>query len=446
MILNPQTNRLLILSAAVVCFLVPRTIHAKENTAIPYPSNVALYKADGFIKNKEYRKAIEVLKSFQAKRPKGRKPGDPDPEGYEHYLIYFTLGNCYVMLEKIPEAIPNYKLSLERKSDFSSGWLNLAKCWYDLKKFAEAGKCFLKGYETSEKKDPEILYYSAVSFTLSADHEQALSVWEYLLEAHGSEIKLEWKEALIRGCLAGKQPRRALPHIETLAEKTDGKKQKQWQEILLHQYLSLGMNRKALDYANLLTRKYPLESKWWKALAHLHLSENRYENALIALTVYGFLDPLAEKEKKLLGDLNTALGIPIQAARFYEELVTGRSEKIDPEIIKKLAYCYTRLCQPEKAFECVEKGLNRVSDTELLMLKGQLLYEMQRYREAITVFEASTGMKKDPGRAWIMMGYAAWNVGEIQKARQAFENASQYPHHRKSAQQFLRRLKEMPHR
>jgi hypothetical protein len=35
----------------------------------------------------------------------------------------------------------------------------------------------------------------------------------------------------------------ALPYMEELAKKTQGKKQKEWREMLLYQYMSLKMER-----------------------------------------------------------------------------------------------------------------------------------------------------------------------------------------------------------
>ncbi len=405
----------------IFCLLDPLYGYTAQKDDIPFPARITLDKAYLFLEKKEILKAIEILESFQAKGEKTLKPGALDRKGYRHYMIYFTLGNCYLMLDSPSEAVSHYQSALTKKPDFSPGWMNLAKCYYDLNQHVEAGRSFLKGYDTADEKKPEALYYSAVSFLVAEDNKKALEVFERLLALHNDQIKIEWKESLVQAYLACEKPHKALPYIEELAEKTSGKKKKQWQEVLLYQYVSLQMKTKALNYAGWLTKKYPLEPKWWKALANLHLSENRYEKALVALTIYSFLKPLSEQEKKFMADLNLTLGIPIQAARFYEDII---SKKMEPETTKRLVHSYLSLHNSQKALESIEKGLNHVSDDKLLMLKGQILYEMEKYREAMAAFEETTRKNPDMGQAWLMLGYAAWNADDISKARHAFKNAA----------------------
>lgn len=429
-----KKNIFLFVISLIFCLWVPLYGNAAQNNDdIPLPARMVLYKANGFLENKQINKAIEVLESFRAKGEKG----------YRHHLISFTLGNCYLMQNTPSKAISLYQSALKEKRDFSTAWMNLAKCYHDLNQPMEAGRAFLKGYDTAEEKKAETLYYSAVSFLVAEKNKKALEVFERLLTLHKDQIRIEWKESLVQTYLACDQPRKALPYIEELAKKTTGKKKKQWQEVLLYQYISLNMKTKARDYAEWLTKQYPLEPKWWKALANLHLSENRYKKAVVALTAYGFLKPLSKQEKQLMADLYSSIGIPIKAADFYEDILL---KKMDPEIVKRLVHSYLNLHNPQKALETVEKGLKHISDDKLLILKGQVLYEMERYREAITAFEKTGSKNPERGQAWLMIGYAAWHVDDIQKARRAFQNAAKYPKQRETAQKVLRRLEKLPSR
>ncbi len=71
-----------------------------------------------------------------------------------------------------------------------------------------------------------------------------------------------------------------------------------------------GDSKNALKYAVSLTRKYPLEPKWWKALASLYLKNNDLKHGLAALVSYGFLTPLKNNEILLATDLYLSLNIP----------------------------------------------------------------------------------------------------------------------------------------
>lgn len=94
------------------------------------------------------------------------------------------------------------------------------------------------------------------------------------------------------------QPRRALPLIRKLAEQRSGETKIRWQEILLYHYLRLDMRAEALSYATVLTRSECSRAIWWKALAHVHLSNGCARKALAAFTIYSYLRPLTSEEKK----------------------------------------------------------------------------------------------------------------------------------------------------
>jgi len=402
---------------------------AKDN--IPLPAHVVLFKAQRLMEKAKYTQAVRILKTFQDKDKKTWRPGDPDPKGRHHYLVAFTLANCHLMAEQPAKAIPHYREAVSAKPDFSSGWMNLAKCLYDLHHYVQAGRAFLKGYETAAEKKPEILYYAAVCLLTADANDQALLLFERLLKRHPRDIKTEWQEAIAQAYLGAGRPVKALPFIEALSEITTGARQMQWQEIRLQQYLALDMKAKALSYVQRLIGQYPTGPKWWLGLAHLHLNENRYKPALTALTVKSFLAPLTAQETMLAADLNMTLGIPVQAVRFYEKLF---SEKQTADGLMKIARGYLRLHQPETALKWLDKGVGRQhTPKRLLLLKAEILYELEKYAEAATAFTAAAHQKFKPGYAWLMAGYAAGATGNAAEAQMAFQQAAKYPKQRKAA-------------
>lgn len=457
--LIPSLKKAFLCFSAILLLFTPLLAYAGEKSpGIPHAANTALFKAHKLLEKKDPAGALNVLESFQAKQPKGMKPGDSDPRGYQHYYINFTLGNCCleladsskptaekensytIKLNYIQKAIACYRASITVKPDFSPAWLNLAKSYYDLKDYNEAGSCFLRSFETSEEKRPETLYYSAVSFMAAEENKRSLEIFEQLISLYKDEIKLEWKEMPAQLYLACDLPLRALPYIEELAEKLPGKKRKQWQEILLYQYITLGMKSKAMAYAKRLTKEDPIEPKWWKGLAHIYFSEERYKDALIPFTICSYLAPLSDQEKKLLADLNLSLGIPVQAMRYYEDLL---AKKEDPDIYKLLIHAYLSLHKPDKAIETIEMALKYSSQEGLWMLKGHILYENERHKEAMQAFEKAAKQMSDPGQAWLMTGYAAWNANDLSKARQAFTKALNYPKQKDKAREALRRVERI---
>lgn len=414
--------------------------HSGQADHIPRAAQMAIHKAQKHMEKKQFAQAIDALEKFREKG-KTRNPDTPDAKGYRHYLVHFTLGNCYLMTRKYSAAEARYRTTVTLNPDFHQGWMNLAKCCYDMEAHLKAGYAFLKGYGTAPEKDPETLYFGAVCFMSGGDSKRALGIFHRLLKAHPTAvIKLEWKEAMVQAYFDCDQPRKALPFIEALSEQTKGEKRRRWQEVRLHTYLSLDMKKKALNYVNRLIREYPTEARWWKGLAHLYLKENRYRPALTALTIKGFLEPFTAREEKIVADLNMTLGIPIQAVRFYEKLAKGKSGR---DAAYGAAQGYLRLHQPEKALKWVEKGLSgEKNNPRLLLLKGELLYALKRYTEATVAFERAAREKTSSGRAWLMAGYAAWNAKDISSTRRAFKNAALHKKHKKAALKALRQVEQ----
>lgn len=410
----------------------------QDSPEIPLPAHMILIKANGFIEKDELQQAIHTLEEFRAEGREKHKPGKSDRHGYTHYLIDFTLANCYLLTDNIRKAVPLYASTVEKSPDFTPAWLNLAKGYYDLGEFVDAARCFIKSYETDENKVAERLYYAAVCYTSASENSKALDTFERILADHPGDVKLEWKETLVQIYFNLDRPRSALPYIEELAAQTTGRKKKQWQELLLNIYMTLNMKQKALDYARFLTREYPTEAKWWKALAHLHLSENRFKPGLVAMTVYGHLTPLSADEKKLMAELNLSVGVPVEATRYYEDMLKA---EYDQKIVKRLAESFMLLHRPSEALKWVKKGLEHSDDPELAMMQGNLLYELKQFDEAMAVFE-SLGRREaqDAGQAHLMAGYCAWNTDDLEKARRAFQMAAKYPAQKKTARRLLRQL------
>jgi tetratricopeptide (TPR) repeat protein len=307
-----------------------------------------------------------------------------------------------------------------------------------LSQHAAAGRCFKKAYETSSEKNPEHLYYSAAAYLMAEDYPQSIDGFDQLFTLHPDSIKPEWKEHMVHALLAADRPRRALPFIRELVRIYNGDKQIQWQEILLHQYMQLDMQQDALNLAHTLTRQTPTLAKWWKALAHIQLNAEHYEDALMALTIYSFLVPLSMDEKKLLADLNLQLNIPVKAAPLYE---TCLKEKPDKRMLQQLAVAYRQLGKPETAIAAIDAVDPDSDDVDIMLLKGELYYSLEQFEQAVEAYKKAARNKgRHVGRAWLMAGYAAWQLNDIAVSKDAFTKAAEHRQQLEAANKALKRL------
>jgi len=407
---------------------------------VPYLAQAFLLKAQTLMKAEKFSQAAAILRSFQNQGESRGGVASDTESPYHHYLVDFTLANCYLMMHVPQKALPHYQAALKRNPEFRAGWVNLGRCSYELKEYPTAAEAFYKAYLLGEdEKDPQFLYFTAVAWFMSGKQDEALNYLRLLFKNHPNNIKLEWREVYVQACLATGQARRALPFIEILSEESTGPRKLQWQEIRLQQYQALKMNNKALAYVTKLIQEDPLRVMWWRGLAHFHLREKHYRQALVALIISGYLEPLDDSGMRLVADLNQFLRIPIEAARYYEILAQG---EVNLELTRRLVDSYRALHRPNRALEWVEQGLLKTPDPTLFMIQGELLFELKKYHEAERSFIAAARTPRQAGPAWLMAGYAALNLGEYSRARKNLEVAAKYSKQRRIAEQILLQLDE----
>jgi predicted Zn-dependent protease len=137
------------------------------------------------------------------------------------------------------------------------------------------------------------------------------------------------------------------------------------------------MKQKALAYARYLTRTHPEDPGWWKALAHVHLTDNRFEKALAAMLSYSYLTPLTREESRLVADLYLSCNIPLSAARQYEIWLAQHgdtlTEKQILERIKTISRAWLSAGNPYQAMAWAKKGLAKKEDPELVSIRDYVL-------------------------------------------------------------------------
>ena len=377
-----------------------------------------LKRSNRLVEKNELEKAIDVLKTYE--------PGKAD-----YYMIQFEIGNCYMIGKQYNEANKAYLNAIKSNETYGPSWHNLANSYLELDQYEKAANAFKTAYDRYDPKKPDILYYAASSYYAADKPAEALKTFNRLISLHPDNIKLEWQQVRVQILLANDMVKAVLPVLEQLAAELTGDKQKEWQEFLLYHYLTLEMNKNALAYVRNLTKTAPLEIRWWKALAQIALSMDRYKEALVALTVYGHLTPLSIDEKKLMADLYLMLDIPGQSTAILEELLAANT---DTALIEKIVYGYTAQHKPEDALKWIEKGVSSdPKNIKLLMLKGEVLFQIKEYVEAKKTFHRVIAQDKNEGKAWLMMGYAAWYGEDLNTAISAMKQAAKFPKQKKAA-------------
>lgn len=435
-----QTLIAILTGAMVVGLQVSHAAAGQDGQQLPASVRVVLSQVNRLIEKADYDGAVEKLTAFQAR-------GGPSPAGddaaagvYRHPMIDLVLGSCLLCQGRYADAEMTLTRATRHMPERTAAWLNLAKACYEQGKHALAATHFAEAYDRAEKKQPDHLYYSAAAYLMARRYKRAVAAFERLQTHHPDRIEPAWRAHWVNALLSDGRARRALPHIRTLIAQYDGKERIRWQEVLLYQYIQLDMTDQARRYAHTLTSEAPTVARWWKLTGQIDLNVGRYETALAALTIYGYLTPLSDQEKRLWADLSLQLGIPVQAAPVYEQMLAADP---DPKVLKNLVAAYRRLGRSEAALAELEKHAGLAEDPELTMLEADLLYDLKRYEAASAAYlQAAREEHRRTGQAWLMAGYAAWQAKDIDTSRRAFEQAAQFKSQRRSALLAMRQLKQ----
>lgn len=417
----------MLLLCLVLLFLASAApVMADEN--IPISVRRVVLQAQALMDKQQYAEAILVLDK-QCQRPQ------------HHFLIDFTIGNIYLLSERKAQAIVWYKAALVQRPQHGGAWLNLAQCYYAGEHYAEAAKAFEEGYRNRTPAQSQLLYNASLAYIQAQLPADALVLLTQLLSDFPDAILNSWRGALVQVYMQLDQPRQTLIHLQILAQQTVGDEQRRWRELLVQQYLVLKMTDEALELVQFLTGVDGLESRWWSLLTHLHLEAGRYPEGLVALKVVAYLRPLKPKELRLLADLHLNLGVPQQALQYYTQLQLEQPH--DSRLLTRLAHASLNLHRPEQALLWTRQSKCDPPDLALLQFQGQLLFSLKLYPEAVALFGRIAKLEKEPGAAWLMQGYAAWNGELWLQARRAFDQAKRYPAQRNRAKQLLRQLAEI---
>ncbi len=296
----------IVLSSLMIIISFSSVLHADSITSgrLPLEAGICISQAGDLAKKGKIKKAVDLLENFKAKKNKADEL-TARKRGYTHYYIDFMLGNYYMALAgHVPPDNPGLKKQYRKKAADS--------------------------YRNAVAKNPDL-------------SPGWLNLAKCLYES--KQMSLAAK-AFVKGYETGKKKDGVYLYYASIcfAEAKD--------------------NKNAIKYAVFLTKKYPLEPRWWKALSSLYLRNNQLKKGLAALVSCGFLTPLNHNEISLAADLYQSLDIPLKAAFFYEKLL---HEKKNKKTINKIVYAYMQANDTEKAIKWIDKGLVLYqSDKDLL--------------------------------------------------------------------------------
>jgi len=360
-------------------------------TLLPLKARLALFKAQEKRDAGDYQGSAKILYDFLAKNPRD-----------DNYLVRYYLALSYTQAGEPAKALDHFQACVAADSTFAPGWAKLAETAYNLGSFRIASSAFMRSYALDVQKPPELLYYAAAAYYL------------------------------------GGEPAKAVPMLQDLVSGSHGRPKMEWFRTLLAACSGAGEVEAGKEAASRMLDQYADDPDAWHVVFQFFASIKEYREAVLALTIQGFLRPLSRDEGRTLGDLYSAIGVPAQASVYYERSI---GETAPPQDFERLASVYLASYDLGSALETITRALRKEPTARLYSLLGDLHLTERDFGEAYDAYAKCAEMDSTRGRTYLMMGYCAYELGKGRDAIANLERAAKFPDQEKTALDLLNRIK-----
>jgi len=320
----------------------------------------------------------------------------------DHYLIEYELGRMLAGLERPEEARAAFRRATQLEERHAESWLSLGELAYQAGDYEEAATAIHRGYLLTPGRPAHLLYAAAAARILVGRQAEALPLLEELVYERSELAKLDWYRALIAACLETGDRERG-------------------QRAVAH-----------------LLERHRSQPDAWQLAYQYHVGATEYREAAVALTVMGYLRPLSEGEQVQLGNLYTAAGLPALAGESY---AAALGDSAGPGEFERLASAYLAAHDRAAALATLEKALATAPSARLWSLLGDLRYLESDFAAAQAAYARCAELDPESGRALLMQGYCAFELGRRQEAVGLLEQAAAFAEQAEPAGRLLTRLR-----
>jgi tetratricopeptide (TPR) repeat protein len=361
---------------------------------LPRDARLALYEAQQFMEQGKLEQAVLELEQYVTDHAKKD----------DSFLMRYHLASVLVQVDRRDQALAEYEKSVALEPRYGPAWLGLGETAYGLGQYGRAAEALTKGYELSEEKRPDVLYYAAAAQVLAGDAAGAIPVMEKLTAGTYGEPKFEWYRGLVSACLQAEDRERGSAAVSSMLA-TFGTRADAW-------YL-------AFQYG---------------------ASVGDYRQAAIALTVTGYLRPLTKQETLQLGDLSAAIEAPAAAAGYY---TAAAGDSASASEVERIASAYLASYETDEALAVLEAGIRTEPTYRLWSLLGDLHFMEKRYTPAYDAFAECARLSPEEPRPQLLLGYCAMELGQYEDAIGHLAVAAETESYAERAQMLIRRAQKL---
>jgi tetratricopeptide (TPR) repeat protein len=298
----------------------------------------------------------------------------------------FILGNAYYAAGQYEKSEASYRSAIGAFPTFLRAWVNLGILYYSTDRYADAVPCFSKAIVLGDRDSST---FGLLGYSLEKEGNVVSSEMAYMQALSGDPSNSDWKEGLLRICIAGKQYGRAESLVRSLI------------------------------------KDRPTESQFWLIYANILLSDNRKLQATILLETADGMGIAGTEEESLLGDLYADQGLIPEAGAAYSKVLAASPELGERKLLRyaQVLIAGGQLASAENVLGSLQTDKAQESQMEILQTKADLYAAQERWPEAMREIDSLLNLSPLNGRALLSQGRAFASEGDVPRATLSFEEA-----------------------
>jgi tetratricopeptide (TPR) repeat protein len=223
--------------------------------------------------------------------------------------------------------------------------------------------------------------------------------------------------------------RDALPWVDRAIAEGGAKAQESWYQLKLAIYFELKDYRGALPVLKVLVSRWPNKLTYWETLAGAHQELNQDSDALAALmTAYD--GGLITTQPKLLNlvRMSMFLDLPYQGGQILARAIEAGQVEANAANLRLLLQAWTSAREYDRAGAVIDRLAPMTGEGDLFVQKARLMMEQNQWQPTVDAARKAIelGNVAKPGAAWLMIGIAEMELGNLREARRAFQQAQEF--------------------
>lgn len=242
-----------------------------------------------------------------------------------------------------------------------------------------------------------------------------------------------------------KQFREALGQVDQALAKVKEPKES-WLQLKLALHYELKQFPQCAEVLLRLINLVPEKEDYWKQLSSVYFEIKQDKESLAVLALaerQGFID--TESEFRNLANIYLLMEIPYKAAGVLQRGLDKKALKADEKTLTLLGDAWTMAREYSKAEPILKQAAQISSTGENFFRLGQIYIEDEKWKDAIEVLEkaqAKGGLKR-PGDVAFLIGVAAFQSGDRNRAVASFQRAVGFDESRNNATQWLAHVRQL---